>query len=679
MQAEAKPTIFRFNCPVCGAHPKEQSLISYLDLWKSSPKSKIESLINIFRQILEEILEANLPWKTSKFSAVLKKELEFLESIVNFTKIDQHKKSIIKNYDGTLISSFDCPFCETPSGPRPRDRYFFEWSDACIVQVANVVYEVGIVLYAVVRALPSWADSKYLGILSRVLKANRKTQEATGLSECPLCGRFTTCIYGTGTKNNPCRCRWCLDRGGGIAIGITVNKDLEITVVGNKSVAPISEEIVPLPQPRREDVRPFLIIEVLLPSPPDPNLPDKVLSFWQNILNNRKKIIVSAFKKSLNRLLNEGVIKRFTNMSGRSYYWNHPFNLSDCDTPANEFALIDFVKPGFYQIGYVSFDVYLPHDGRFKAPSQRLPEGATPFGFIKVNSPWEIHLHSTDVKHLKTQDNYRFKVFVGLRFPLLHRTALPNKGCCEHEFRLLDLGVWEWQLVWECKYCGYACYCLCFKRAINSSPYRKEYLERYGEKIDIRPSELPFHNNACEVCRGQPSTNRFCHEMYARNIFEIKYGAYVRKRMVELKLEGYNVGDEQELELVANNMVRKELGFPPVGEKWVTETELYRIIKSLFPNEKVIHHYRDKWLEGLELDIYIPRKKLGVEYHGEQHFKAIDAWGGGEALAKTQERDIKKRKLCKRNNVLLVVFTYEENINPRNVKGKLITMGCDFT
>jgi hypothetical protein len=148
--------------------------------------------------------------------------------------------------------------------------------------------------------------------------------------------------------------------------------------------------------------------------------------------------------------------------------------------------------------------------------------------------------------------------------------------------------------------------------------------------------------------------------------------------MVELRLDAYEASDAQELEITANNMVRKELGFPPVGENWVTETELYRIFESLFLNEEVVHHYRDKWLEGLELDIYVPGKKLGIEYHGEQHFKPIDVWGGEKALAETQKRDAKKNNLCEKNNVTLIIFTYEEYIDPRNVKKRLIEMGFDF-
>lgn len=665
----SKLTIFHFNCPVCGSHPKEQYLLPYLNVWKCSPKNKIESLINIFWKILKEILEAGLTFKTKNFSVVLEKELKILEPIANFTKINQHKKPIIKNTNGKTISSFDCPFCETQAGARPQDNYFTEWSEVCGVQMANLLYEVGIVLHALLKAPALWADSEYLSILARVLEANRKAQEAIGLLECPLCGRFTTALSGVGNKDNPYRCRWCND---------------------NELVIPLPKDIIWGIKQIKEDTRSPLVMEVLLPIAPDSNRPDEVLSFWKKLISNGKNIIRSAFLDSLNLLKENGIIKCFKDLSEQSYYWDNHYYWNrpsyKSDTPSDEFDLIDFVKSESYHLAYLSFEIAIPHNGRFRAPDGAIPCNGvfrTSFedlsSFVRVNHPWKVSFHSSDIKSLKTQDNYRFKVFIGIEFPLLNRSRLPNKESCKHKFRLFDLGVWEWRLLWECKYCGFTCYCSCFKSAIKASPYDREYVERYGEKIDIRPSELPFYDEACEVCRGQPSTNRFCSDMYARSIFEIKYGAYVRKRIIGLKLNNYNVSNEQKLEIIANNMVREELGFPAIGEKWITETELYRIIKALFPHEEVIHHYRDKWLDGLELDIYIPKKKLGIEYHGIQHFEAIDAWGGKKGLNMTQKRDEKKIRRCEMNNVKLICFTYEDDISPRNVINKLIKQRVEVT
>jgi len=111
------------------------------------------------------------------------------------------------------------------------------------------------------------------------------------------------------------------------------------------------------------------------------------------------------------------------------------------------------------------------------------------------------------------------------------------------------------------------------------------------------------------------------------------------------------------------NLLRAKMGYKKVGEAWVTETSLYYMVKNLYPDLKVIHHYRPKILEGLELDIFIKDKKIGIEYQGIQHFKPVTHWGGKEAL--------RKKELCNKNGIKLVYFNYDENITESLVKSRL--------
>lgn len=52
-----------------------------------------------------------------------------------------------------------------------------------------------------------------------------------------------------------------------------------------------------------------------------------------------------------------------------------------------------------------------------------------------------------------------------------------------------------------------------------------------------------------------------------------------------------------------------------------------------------------------------------IEYDGEQHFKAIDIWGGKEQLKIQQERDRRKNQWCKKNNIRLIRIPYTEYNN----------------
>ena len=45
---------------------------------------------------------------------------------------------------------------------------------------------------------------------------------------------------------------------------------------------------------------------------------------------------------------------------------------------------------------------------------------------------------------------------------------------------------------------------------------------------------------------------------------------------------------------------------------------------------------------------------MAVEYDGIQHYKPVKKFGGEKGFIKTQERDAKKEKLSKLNNITLI-------------------------
>jgi hypothetical protein len=51
-----------------------------------------------------------------------------------------------------------------------------------------------------------------------------------------------------------------------------------------------------------------------------------------------------------------------------------------------------------------------------------------------------------------------------------------------------------------------------------------------------------------------------------------------------------------------------------------------------------------------------------IEYHGIQHFLAVEFYGGEDALQKTQKRDKIKRDFCLQNKIPLLEITYKENL-----------------
>ena len=104
---------------------------------------------------------------------------------------------------------------------------------------------------------------------------------------------------------------------------------------------------------------------------------------------------------------------------------------------------------------------------------------------------------------------------------------------------------------------------------------------------------------------------------------------------------------------------------------WTSETILYTLIRTLFPELTIKRHFRPKYLEGLEIDIYIEEMKLGIEYQGIQHFKPVAHWGGKEALKQLKIRDERKKVLCNNLGIDLVFFNYNEDLSQDFVGNRL--------
>ena len=117
----------------------------------------------------------------------------------------------------------------------------------------------------------------------------------------------------------------------------------------------------------------------------------------------------------------------------------------------------------------------------------------------------------------------------------------------------------------------------------------------------------------------------------------------------------------------ARNFYRKKFGLPLIGEGWISETSLFKLVQKKYNEEKIFFHYRPTWLKGLELDIYIPTLKTGIEYMGVQHYKPVEYFGGLTAFIDIQRRDKLKKELCDSEGVKLLFFDYKIEVNEDNL------------
>jgi len=117
------------------------------------------------------------------------------------------------------------------------------------------------------------------------------------------------------------------------------------------------------------------------------------------------------------------------------------------------------------------------------------------------------------------------------------------------------------------------------------------------------------------------------------------------------------------LDKEAENSVREAHAVPLIGQGWVSETELFRLIQDVVAPLSAFQHTRLPWLGRQHLDIYVPDLGLAIEYMGDQHYHPIEFFGGKEALKKRKELDKRKAQLCRENGVKLVYFTPEDELS----------------
>jgi hypothetical protein len=150
------------------------------------------------------------------------------------------------------------------------------------------------------------------------------------------------------------------------------------------------------------------------------------------------------------------------------------------------------------------------------------------------------------------------------------------------------------------------------------------------------------------------------------------YGAWIKADLVRQGyIRGTNSVSQPKVWNEAENKMRLIVGVPQIGEKFVSETILYKTIAYLLKGHEVIHHYRADWLVRQELDIFVPSLNLAVEYQGEQHFIPIDAWGGNDAFEKTQQRDEAKRRRCESKGVKLLYFDHTMELSEKFVARRI--------
>ncbi|MCE5272529.1 hypothetical protein LLH00_14715, partial [bacterium] len=226
--------------------------------------------------------------------------------------------------------------------------------------------------------------------------------------------------------------------------------------------------------------------------------------------------------------------------------------------------------------------------------------------------------------------------------------------------------VWDWALRFICKICGKSYFCECFRKALEieyprAIALKSQYSESGWPHLFINAyKSSEFRNSICHICNKRSSNLFFCHPMYGSSVM-VHYGPYIYRTSIE---KGISKCD-------AENEIREIIGLPHIGEGWISEIELLKMIRDIFPDKEVVHQARPSWLGMQKLDIFIPSLKLAIEYQGKQHFEPVKLFGGEEGLSQTKKLDEQKARLCKENKIDLIYFSYKDNINRKEIEYRL--------
>lgn len=164
----------------------------------------------------------------------------------------------------------------------------------------------------------------------------------------------------------------------------------------------------------------------------------------------------------------------------------------------------------------------------------------------------------------------------------------------------------------------YGCNCCVTKKKTH-----KEFLEELGEKCLAEYSVLDEYINIDTKIRFQ--------HLKCGTIFDIDpYHFIFRYKKIYCPICYY----------------KKSKGEIVIA-KFLTEHNILFHKEFVFPN-----------LLNSRFDFYLPQYQIAIEYDGEQHFKAIEPWGGEEQLINTQNRDEIKNQYCIDNNIKLFRIPY---------------------
>ena len=151
-------------------------------------------------------------------------------------------------------------------------------------------------------------------------------------------------------------------------------------------------------------------------------------------------------------------------------------------------------------------------------------------------------------------------------------------------------------------------------------------------------------------------------DSYVGNLREhFGYSRVVTNSVLIRIIKSINKNRRRRLELLYTEMIAENR----VNVRWSSEYKLFSLVSEFVPD--AIYQYRTVWLGAQSFDVFLPSQKIAIEYQGQQHYEAVELFGGQEAFERNVDRDIKKRELGSAYGVVVLDWKYSIPVTSENV------------
>ena len=223
----------------------------------------------------------------------------------------------------------------------------------------------------------------------------------------------------------------------------------------------------------------------------------------------------------------------------------------------------------------------------------------------------------------------------------------------------------------------------CTKTYIRTKEdFLKDAIQIHGDKYDYSKVEyIDMNTKVCIICHKTDGINREHGEFWQTPKLHLmgygckKCSGYYMDTPIFIqnsqKIHGY-IYDYSKVKYI-NTKTKVCIVCPKHGEFWQAPgshlngkgcpicklPKLEVAVRNTLLENNIKHTGQKrfkKWLGGQSLDFYLPEQNIAIECQGIQHFKNDKRY---KKLEEVQERDARKKRLCKENNVHLIYYVPE--------------------